>query len=922
LSPDGAYRLEELLALLPDTELKRLAESLDCRDNIAAIRTTLLVPSDPEHGLAARIGRLNDDQQTVLRQLAGVLPPPAPEQVDESSPLIPLLEQGLLFALDMGLQARLYVPLEVQRLLSEERQQADPDLRLLLLATPDDEIERLEGIYLVEEDEDEGDEDEGDDLDEDLLLTRVGRLAQAMESRSTLREIYQSLPDAAQEVLGWTCEHCGPLSADEVEHLAKDATGFHGERAGVALGQLMRFGLLMSLNLDESGEVFVVPRSLRPVVLDLIDMNLSARAATLYESLVRAGQLGFPDEGPRGWGGDAMRALRQLTIDWVSGELEELPQEYGVAVGMQVLDPTARRPAAFASLLLDLSGETALARQALRLWLALVDDPWTMDLVEATGGHPEPVAAFFSRAGEREPSPEDSEIWFGHLFMLRAQLLFLLSVLSPGKWFPIEGLARLYHTLVARSTLANLTHELLSPDFPFEALPDYGIVIARDSRLTRIRSWIEGWLTEFATVLGAAETDPSGTLFRVHPDAFCVFRDSDVWFRAVWEDISRVVGEDLDIWMPIPNDPGPRTRGVADIWVSGSARVGVAPEAHLFDLLRLACWADPVTEPAGFGFEFTPASIERATEAGRDGEEMLLWLAVRLHGEIPPGIRTLFPQSSSPADGAVELWRQSAEARVLDLFGTLESWGASPPGQLLESIRSWGGAAKPALIAFIKARLEDGQLDDPRVQHACVLLGELGADSAAISLVEVARRAPNELIAHAASAACMRIGKACLEPLLAVAANTAAKKEERLLAAMALTGLATLHPETYGLVGETLLQAIENATRDQDLRTRLTLELCRMGHPQVEAIIEDMRSQDAWVSPEWRPEDALWLARISPCVWGSLLFSTPMAMLYLVSDEADDLTRESGVRDILRNAGLSTEAVLYGRPRPPAAPEE
>jgi hypothetical protein len=41
-----------------------------------------------------------------------------------------------------------------------------------------------------------------------------------------------------------------------------------------------------------------------------------------------------------------------------------------------------------------------------------------------------------------------------------------------------------------------------------------------------------------------------------------------------------------------------------------------------------------------------------------------------------------------------------------------------------------------------------------------------------------------------------------------------------------------------------------------------------------------------------------------------------MAMLYLVSDEADELAREAGVRDILKKAGLTSESILYGQSRP------
>jgi hypothetical protein len=942
MSPDAAYRLEEILALLSEHDLNKLAEAWETRDSIPAVRDAML---GPDGHILERIEALSDDDRIALRQLVSVLPPVAPSEEEPDEAVERLRAAGLVFVLTIQHQARLYVPLEVQIEVARDHVLADPDLRLLLMHLGEEELARLESFYCVGNDDDDDDDEEddeeeaqareaarakaaraksvrgaADDEEEDddgvADLQRICRLADAMERPSTLRAVYKTLPAAATEILGWTCEHSGPLGADEVHDLVDDATAFHSERVGAALGQLQRFGLLMSVTLDEAGDVYLVPRSLRPAVLDIIENNLTHRARSLFEDLVRSGHLGFPDEGPHGWGGDALRALRLLTVNWVSGVLDELPTAYGVAVGMQLLNPEDREPATFASLLLDLSGETALARQAMRLWLALADDPWTLDLVNATGGDSAAIVEYFATQ-DAEDAAEDAEIWFGHLFLMRAQLLFVLSLLAPGKWFTVEALANLFHTLVARSTLSNLTHEVLSDDFPFAALPDYGIVLAREERRAQIRTWLEAWLTEFASVIGAAQVDPSGTLVRVHPDAFCVFRDSDVWFRAVWEDLARVVGEDLDIWMPIPNDPGPRVSGVSEIRAVGVTKVALDPSPHLHDLVRLAQWGVPIPDPGGFGFELSEATVSAALEAGRDGEELLQWLAVRMHGDLPTGLRALFPHSSSAVDGGVEQWQAAARSRIGDLLGSLESWGNSPPGQLLESIRGWGPAAKAPLQAFLGSLVEAGALDDPRVQHACVLIGELGAVEALDLLLAVLLDAQTELFTHAAAAACMRLGAPCLPSLVRIVSSESVAKERRLLAAMALTGLATLHPSCYRQVGDAIMGVIEKTAFDTDLQTRFTLELCRMGHPAAESVIEELRANDAWLSADWRPEDALWLARISPCVWGSLLFSTPMAMLYLVSEEAEELARESGVRDLLRNAGLSSEAVLYGRPRPP-----
>jgi len=902
LSPDAAYRIEELLALLPEEALGFLADRLDCRDTIAGLRDALAANQDV---VARHLATLSDEAGDLLLSLANIVPPVVPDEISDNLHL--LLNSGLLLAVEIQLEPRLYVPLEIQEYLFQKRGQADPDLRLLLRALSDEEVRRLESLYNSAPETEEPDEDNETD--------RVIELATSMERRSTLREIYHNLPATAQEVLGWTCEHSGPLSSDEVDDLARDAAAYHGERAGVAVAQLLRFGLLMSHQLEESGEVLVVPRSLRPTLLNLVDLRLATKAREHYEALVHSGHLGFPDEGPHGWGGDALAALRQLTINWVSGHLEELPPEYGVAVGLQILNPNARETASFASLLLDLSGETPLARQALRLWLALVDDPWTLDLIEATGGDAKKLTSYFAST-KPDMNNEDAEIWFGHLFLQRAQLLLALSLLPPGKWYSIQSLAEMYHQLVARSTIANLTHESLSAQFPYEALPDYGVVIGRDRSLPRIKAWLESWLIEFISVVGAAQVDKSGDYFRVHPDAFCVFRDSDLWFRAVWTDLTPVVGDDLDIWMPIPNDTGRRVSGVADIWVTGSTRLATSRDVHLFDLLRLARWADPTAEPAGFGFKFTKDSVSRGLEGGNEGEELLVWLSVRLHGQVPPAIRSLFPQSSSAADGNAELWRGAAVDRVEELLASLDSWAASPPAGLLEEIRSWGSAAVEPVSRRLQEMLETKSLEDPRIQHNCVLLGELGAARSAPLVISVLKEAPNEFVGHAAAAACMRLGKSCLPTLITLTKGASVAKDTRLLAAMALTGIATLHPDTYHDVGDTLLQATEQSAFDTELQTRFILELCRMGHFQAEPLIEQLQSDDGWSNPDWQPEDALWLARISPCVWGSLLYSTPLAMLYLVSDEADELAREAGIGDLLVNAGLSSDAVLYGRPRP------
>ncbi|MBN1947836.1 MAG: hypothetical protein JW797_19375 [Bradymonadales bacterium] len=901
MSADSAYRLEDLLALTTEEQLGKLAGRLECRPTLSELRDAILRREGAE---PVWLIALDEEVLGILHSLVAVLPMAVEDLEGLAQPLEVLVGAGLAYVLEIQEEKRIYVPLEVQLELHERQPQPDPDLRVLLVNAEEDTLGRLEGIFLEAESEEEI---------SDSPMERVCRLASAMETPSTLREIHDGLPATAREVLGWTCEHGGPIRSDELEQLTRDAAEYHQEKPEVAIGQLLRFGLLISHEPGQTGEIYLVPRSLRPILSSFHIADLTARAQACYEELTAGGHLSFPDEGPHGWGGNAHRAFRQYVASWVSGQEGEKAREFGVAAGMQLIDPEGPRAGMFASLLLDLSSETAFARQALRYWLAIIDDPWTMDLMRVLGGEPERLVAYFTSNPEGIETG-DVDLWFGYLFTLRAQLLVLMSLIPPGRWFSLSDMARLYHLLSARCTLSYLSPPMFSPLFPFEALPDYGVVIARQDRLGAVQRWLVGWLGEFVSLLGAAELDEGEEYFRVHPDSFCVFRDTDLWFQRVWDDMAKVVGEDLDIWMPMPNDPGPRIRGVAPLRAVGD-RVVAPEQVHLFDLIQLANWADPVVEPGGFGFSFTQRSVNRGLERGLNGEEMLLWLAVRLNEEMPPGYRALFPHSSSAVDGSPEQWRRAASSRVEELIQSLEHWGASPPGRLMEEIRSWGAAAVGPLVDRLRALLGQGRVEDLLIGHLCLLLGELGAEGAVPFLLAVIRGSPGEGLQHAAAAACMRIGRASVEELVAMMRSSTVPKERRLIAAMALTGLSTLHPGSYEEVTDALIQVVEGSAYDTDLQTRLTLELCRTGHIKAEPMVESLQNEESWNSDSWEPEDALWLARISPCVWGSLLFSIPLPMLYLVSEEADQLASESGVREMIRKAGLNTEAFLYGRSR-------
>ncbi|MCA9565642.1 MAG: hypothetical protein KC561_19225, partial [Myxococcales bacterium] len=266
MSPDGAYRLEDLLALVSEDELRSIGERLNCRDTIASIRDALLEGDN----LAQLLESLNDDQAEYLTSLAAGVPPILTPEDAQSDDFQVLVESGLAFILNLGFQPRVYVPLEVQQYLYEEGAQADPDIRLLLLELPEETLVRLRSIYLAG-----GEPEDSEELQADDQFDSVMPLARAMERRSVLRETYQGLPQAAKEVLGWTCEHSGPLSGEEVHDLSEDAAQYYDERAGLVVEQLLRFGLLVSLKLKHAGEIFVVPRSLRPTLLSLIDMEMT-----------------------------------------------------------------------------------------------------------------------------------------------------------------------------------------------------------------------------------------------------------------------------------------------------------------------------------------------------------------------------------------------------------------------------------------------------------------------------------------------------------------------------------------------------------------------------------------------------------------------------------------------------------------------
>jgi hypothetical protein len=239
------------------------------------------------------------------------------------------------------------------------------------------------------------------------------------------------------------------------------------------------------------------------------------------------------------------------------------------------------------------------------------------------------------------------------------------------------------------------------------------------------------------------------------------------------------------------------------------------------------------------------------------------------------------PPSTEPLVDSVEL--------VVRLLSSIEEWAPDlPPLTLIEEIRSWGDAAVGVLHDRFAALVAAGDWENPRLPHYAVLLGELGAVIAVPLLLRTLGYGQSEPAEGSAAMALARIGPAAHEGLDALIGNVTATPDKRLLAAGALSSLAVLHPTFCEQCVQSLKKPLAEVEElPEDIPSLLGIFIAETGHRHAESLLHEMRDQGLWLDSVMPFDEALWIAGLSPAVWGHPVFGAPLAYLFPPLSEAE-----------------------------------
>lgn len=792
------------------------------------------------------------------------------------------------------------LPFEVRAVLCTGRGMAQADLALLLLSRDEEELLELAELHSVAEPE---------ALDRwDLVLAIAGALLQD----EALRDLLDSLQPASRTLLQWLHGHGRPIPEAVLHARADRLLSRDAEPAQAAERVLLRVGLLHRLP-GEGSTLLALPSDVRRSLTLLLDEQLTSEVKACWQDLRNAALPAFRDVVPRGVGGDPLRAARmRLLRTLVYEPLARHPLD-DVLEMLRIVDPENGVPGEYASLHLDVSSPDAFARQALRTWLGQAVDPFTSALMGAFGADVDAMADYVHGEGEATAADPDREIdrerWLELVLHVRAHLLCGLSLLPAGHWFPIPVLARWLTTTYRLVHLRAETEGGWGPRAPGDALPLNPMDLESDTDdavAGALRTVLRGLLEP----IGAVLVDRSGRLLMTQSEALRVFRDGDPGFHLLWEAAEATTGDDLDLWLPLPNDPGARTSGVADVrWVDDTGLV-LDADAHLHDLLRLAQWTAPEHDGTELVFRFDATHVARGEESGADAEDFLLWLRVRTGHPVPTRVRALFSMSSAVADGTEPAVDAAVVGRVSTLLHKLQSWGDTPSLTLMEELRGWGPRIVRQLLAEVDRSIRQRRFRRTDLPHILLLLGELGDPRACPALLRALAFAEDELVEGIAAMACARIGGPAMQGLIALLNNPAAGSDKQLAAAATLSSLAVLHPEYTEAVVQAISRFLSSDELEADVLTIAGVHLAETGHPDVESILFQLREQGLWVEELMQFDEAIWVASISPAVWGHPIYAAPLALIFPTSSESRHLTEEAGIDELLRGSGVQSDAIL------------
>lgn len=797
-----------------------------------------------------------------------------PEFIELSLPPGELLEELLAAALvieildDSG--ERLLIPVEVRIALLDERSSLAAPVVALLGSWDADDLQSLSDLHGIQI-----------DAAEDIVQAAV-ELAENLTDVERLDGLFDSLPAATKRLVHWFCEVETPVPTEKASSMASRFAELAGD-GGPGEKVLVRLGIAHTIAIDDD-ELLVVPPDVREALRPLIETSLTDRCRGLYEALRTDALPAFRDVFPHGYGGNPLVSARSrlLRAALVGPEPRDLLDR--VLSVFRVLDPEDGI-GELATLHLDTATPDRFAQECLRSWLGSLDDEFTRVLIAPFGGDSIVLADWIlGGEGPTEAGRPDADDWTAFLYDLRANLLFVLAVLQPGHWYPLTALARWFAAIYRRLLWHAGGFHAVDDELPRHALPLPGVEITHEEE-TRLYDGLVTIFSELLEPIGAVRLDATAERFMTNPEALRLFRDGDPGFDTLWTDAESVVGDDVELWLPVPSSWGVRPSGLAWIRWLDSEVIEVGPNAHVHDLLRLTEFASPLFGGNTAQFLFSEESIARGLDRGNDPVEFALWLQVRTEGMSEPIAKLLLQNggtiSDEPAVDSVQV--------VLRAIASLDDWeGTLPPLDLLESIRSWGNVAIDVLRDRLAALIESGDWSDHRIPHFAVLLGELGAVHAIPLLLRVIGFSDNDDADGAAAMALARIGPAAHDGLDALIGNPTATGPKRLLAAGALSSLAVLHPSVCDACVNSLQRPLaEVETLPEDIPSLIGIFIAETGHPSAEALLHQMREQGLWMDAVMPFDEALWIAGLAPAVWGHPAFGAPLAYLFPPLSEAE-----------------------------------
>lgn len=912
-------RLVTALACVAEEERRSLARSIGTRRvDAVALAEELLRPETLEQTL----DRLSAPASELFAALAYGMPylplsdghdhdeddanfgdgDTAAAEMWNSDPAVQELRaRGLVFVSEV---AGPFVPIELRMAYCEDEHLHRADTGVLLSRMDDDALSELAAFHQVEA--------LPSDVDDPLAI--ILRVVERLYDTEHLKELFDQLSPAAQRLLFWATEAPHPIPHRRFREEARALAERSAERSGTVERLLLSIGFVHAVVTSE-GEWVVVPDDMRMALDPVVDGWLSASNLAAFETLRGSSLPAFRDLFPRGFQGDPRFAARELMVAAVHGPLDEAHPLVPILLDLKILETGDAWPGEFMSQHLDASGPDLFAQLALRNWLFAHGDRFTDALFRPLGVE---IGAVARHLDSREESEEEAQWrlevaagWLAFCYQIRAHLLLTLGVLPAGYWFPLRALTEWFLSVYRRVAWRHNVVSLLA-DAPEPAR--HGSVVDFDQRTEAdLERAIRGLFVNLLAPLGAAQLHPREPLFLVNPEALRCFPEADPEWRELESSARGYLGIDLDLSLPMPVDPTPMVPQSGQ-WVwSVDGELVASAEAWAADLARVANWATPFSQHGQMRFLFTEDSVLAAIDDDGDASdplEMLVWLMTQTRGDLPDRVRAVFGAAGAMLSDHPDAAQRAATEIVEGLCERVESWGERPPLELVEDLRGWGDVAVSCLTQRIERAIGEGTTQEPICIHAAIILGEIGADRAAPSVMRLLANADSDHTLAAAGMACARLAPVTCPSLLALLRNEHAPLERRMSAMGALAAAGVLFPTLGDRVFDALTGFANAEELEPEIATSVAIALAETGHPKVDGYLKSLKEMNLWVDSIMPIEECQSLAANAPSVWGHPLYSLPIAQIYPTRTESESMAQERGVDEILRESGLSSDAIL------------